>query len=343
MSRIFVSVAAAALLALGVSCSDDDSGRVGPGDAGEKVTLTVYSGRSESFAGPVLERFERETGIRVRAKYGDTAELAAALAEEDDASPADVFWAQDAGALGAISERGLFAELPSSVLERVPAQFRSTDGLWVGITGRARVAVYNPDLVAVSDLPSSVLDLTGPAWKGKVGWPPTNGSFQAFVTALRLLEGDDVARRWLEGMKDNGAKAYRNNIAVVRAVSQGEVAVGLVNHYYLLEMREEGEDLSAELHFFPGGDPGSLVNVAGAGIVRSSDEPQAAERLLAHLLSTESQEYFAQEVWEYPLVEGVAQHEGLPGISEIEAPDVDLSDLSDLQGSLDLLRSAGLL
>lgn len=340
MSRIFVPVAAVALLTLGVACSDDGAT---PGEVDEP-TLTVYSGRSESFAGPILDRFERKTGIEVRAKFGDTAELAAALAEEGKASPADVFWAQDAGALGAISERGLFAELPGAVLDRVPDRFRSTDGLWVGITGRARVAVYNPGLVPASDLPTSVLDLTGPKWKGKVGWAPSNGSFQAFVTALRALKGDEAARQWLEGVKGNGAKAYPNNEALTLAVGRGEVALGLVNHYYLLEMREEeGEDIDGELHFFPGGDPGSLVNVAGAGILRSSDEKAAAAQLLEFLLSEDGQQYFAQEVWEYPLVEGVSQHGDLPKLSKIEAPDVDLSDLADLQGSLDLLRSVGLL
>jgi iron(III) transport system substrate-binding protein len=310
-------------------------------DSGE--SLVVYSGRTEGLIGPLLERFSAETGIRVEVRYGGTAEMAATILEEGANSPADVFIAQDAGALGALAQAGRLRALPSDILERVDPRFASPVGLWVGLSGRARVLVYNPDTLTADQLPLSLLDLTAPEWAGRVGWSPTNGSFQAHVTALRVLLGEDGARAWLEGMVANGAVPYENNRAVVQAVADGEVEVGLVNHYYLYAMQADNPGLAAANYYFPAGDAGALVNVAGAGILDTSAQPGLAQRFVLYLLGAGAQTYFAQQTFEYPLAAGVAPAAALPPLDSIETPALDLSDLSDLQTTLDLLRDTGAL
>ena len=337
------AVLAGALLLL-AACADGD-GTQTTGNEDEAGTLTVYSGREEELVGPIIERFEQTSDIEVDVRYGDTAELAAQILEEGNNSPADVFFAQDAGALGAVAKADLFADLSEEVLDKVPSQFRSPDGQWVGTSGRARVLVYNTQELEESELPDSVLDLTDEAWKGKVGWAPTNGSFQAFVTALRTIEGDDTATAWLEAMKDNDAQSYDGNSPIVQAVASGEIDAGLVNHYYVLEMGAEDAEVkqNAANHFFEGGDVGSLVNVAGVGIMRRADQAESAQEFVDFLLSRTAREYFGEEVYEYPLVSTLPTPEGLPDLDEIEQPDIDLSDLDDLEGTLDLLREADVL
>lgn len=314
-----------------------------PALAQSTETLTVYSGRSESLVGPILAQFSEATGVQIEVRYGGTAEMAATILEEGQNSPADVYIGQDAGALGALAQAGRFATLPSDVLERVPAAFRSDDGLWVGLSGRARVLVYNTELVAQDELPASLLDLTAPEWAGRVAWAPTNGSFQAHVTALRILLGEDAARGWLEGMIANATVPYQNNDSIVQAVIDGEVPAGLVNHYYIVRFLQQFPDAPVDLHFFDSGDVGNLINIAGAGVVNTSDTPALAQRLLLYLLGADAQTYFAQETAEYPLVAGVAQNDVVPPFDSIAAPEIDLSDLSDLETTLTLLSDVGAL
>jgi iron(III) transport system substrate-binding protein len=306
-------------------------------------SLTVYSGRSESLVAPILERFSQATGVTVQVRYGDSAELAALLLEEGDRSPADVFFAQDAGALGAVAQAGLLAPLDPAVLERVAPAFRDPAGRWVGVSGRARTAAYT---TADADLrmPASIMDFTDPAWSGRLGWVPSNASFQAFVTALRVLEGEDVARAWLEGIRANAPVAYENNTAAVQGVASGEVDVAFVNHYYLMRLLAElGDDYPVANHFFAGGDPGSLVNVAGVGTLITSGQHEVARSLVAFLLDEDAQRYFSETTYEYPLVEGVPADPRLPALESLQVPDVDLSRLSDLQGTVALLREVGVI
>ncbi|MYA19735.1 MAG: iron ABC transporter substrate-binding protein [Chloroflexi bacterium] len=332
LSIAMLAVAAGvALLAAG--CGDDD-----------ERELTVYSGRSEDLIGPLLQRFAEESGINVEVRYGGTAQLAALLIEEGEQSPADVYIAQDAGALGAVQAAGLFADLDDDVLELVPSTYRSREGQWVGLSGRARVLVYNTDAVDPSELPASILELTDPKWRGRVGWAPANGSFQAWVTALRVGEGEEAARAWLEGMKANDAAEFPNNTTTVAAVGRGEVDVGLVNHYYLLRfLAEEGESFSARNHHTGPGDIGTLVNVAGAGVLKTSERSDEAREFLEFMLGEEAQRYYAETNSEYPLIAGVPSASHLTPIAELQPPDIDLSDLADLEGTLRLLRSAGVL
>ena len=326
---------ALALLASG--CGGDDEGSAGG-------TLTVYSGREEEIVAPLFKRFEEESGIDVEVRYGDSAELVATLAEEGDRSPADVLFAQDAGSLGAAAEEGLLAELPDDVLERVDERYRDRDGRWVGTSGRARVLAYNTDELSEDDLPEDVFGLADEEWRGRIGIAPTNASFQAFVTAMRLSEGEERTREWLEDVEANDPKFYEGNSAIVDALAAGEVEVGLVNHYYLALLKEEQPDAPVENHFFEGDDPGALVNVAGAGIVEGTDREDAAREFVEWLLSEEGQRFYPEEAEEaeYPLVDGVDGPEGLPPLPELEGPDVDLGDLGpELEETLELLNELG--
>jgi len=307
-------------------------------------SLTVYSGRSQELVGPLLEQFEQDSGISVEVRYGDTAELASLLLEEGENTPADVYFAQDAGALGAVAEEGMFRELPQDILELVPEPFRSPDDQWVGLSGRARVVVYDTRELSEDDLPDSIDGFTDPSWNGRIGWAPTNGSFQAFVTAYRQLEGDDAARQWLEGIQANQPTTYDGNTPIVQAVADGEIDVGFVNHYYLLrQYAEQGQDFPVANYYLSGDDPGALVNVAGAGVLAASERQDAALELIEFLLSQDSQSYFATETFEYPLIEGVDPPAGAPPLDELQTPDLDLSQLADLQGTIRLLQDVGVL
>lgn len=312
------------------------------GDDGE--TLTIYSGRTRDLVEPILESFSKDTGVHIRVRYGDTAELAATILEEGRNSPADVFFAQDAGALGAMVEAGRLKELPDGLLRMVPEPYRAPDTRWVGVSARARVLAFNPDRVREQDLPASVLELTDAKWRNRVSWAPTNGSFQAFVTALRRVKGQDAARNWLVAMKANGARAYSNNVAQVQAVAAGEVDVALVNHYYLYPLlKEHGEGFKARNHFFTDGDIGGMVNVAGVGILDTSKHDATARKFIEYLLSRDAQQYFADKTYEYPLAEGVTPPAGVPALSTLKPPAVDLNGLHDLAGTLALLRETGVL
>jgi iron(III) transport system substrate-binding protein len=307
-------------------------------------TLTVYAGRSEELVGPLIEDFKADSGVDVKVEYAGTTDLAATILEEGDASPADVFFAQDAGALGAVAAEGRLATLPEETLAKVDSRFVSDAGQWVGISGRARVVIYDTRVLDESELPTTIAAFTDPAWKGRIGWAPTNASLQSFVTAFRVLEGDAAAKAWLEGIQANEPKVYDGNDAVLAAVAAGEVEVGFVNHYYLMrQLAEQGESYPVRNHFLPGGDPGSLVNVAGAGVLSSAPNPVAAHAFIDFLLTEESQTYFAKETYEYPLISGVTADPALPSLSEIQSPDIDLSDLADLEGTLQLMQEAGVL
>ena len=319
----------------------DPEARYGEG-AGD---FTLYSGRNETLVGPLVEEYAEEAGVTVDARYGGTGELAATILEEGDNTRASLFFSQDAGALGLLADEGRFAALPSDLLERVDERFRDPQGRWVGVTGRARVLAYNAEVLAEEDLPASVRDLTDPAWAGRVGWAPENASFQAFITAFRLIDGDDAVRAWLEAMIANGTVNFGDsNIATVQAIGNGEIDAGLVNHYYVYAVgREEGEDFPVANHFFAAGDPGSLINVAGIGLIKGAENADAALAFADYLLSDGAQEYFATETFEYPLIEGVAPPEGLVPLNEIGHPDIELGALADLRGSLELLSEVGLI
>jgi len=314
--------------------------------AQEPERLTIYSGRNEELIAPLIEQFTADTGIEVDVLYGDTAAIANQILEEGTNSPADVYIGQDAGALGALAKAGVLRTLPSDVLERVPEHFKSPAGQWVGVSGRARVLVYNPQKLEELglELPASILDLTKPEYKGLVGWAPANASFQSNVTALRVLQGDDVAAQWLADMIANDAVSFgSSNGNLNAAVASGEITMGITNHYYMFRMLAETPDASIAQHFFPAGDPGSLINVAGAGVLTTSDQPGLSQRFILYLLGRDAQQYFVDSTFEYPVIEGIAVNERITALEEIESPVLDLSNLDDLQTTLALIEDSGAL
>lgn len=319
------------------------SGTGGATSGSQPTELTIYSGRNENLVGPLLTSYQDMSGVTINVRYGGTAELAATIMEEGQNSPADIFFGQDAGALGALALAGHFTELPAEILARVDPRFHSSARNWVGTSGRARVFVYNTEMLNEQDVPNDIWALTAPQWKGKIGWAPTNGSFQAFVTALRKLEGEERAREWLEAMIANDVQVYAKNTPIVEATGRGEIELGLVNHYYLYRFLAEDPNFAARNHHPHARDAGSMINVAGVGILDTAKDRPAAEAFVAFLLSDEAQRYFSEETNEYPLVDSIPTAAGLLPLAEVNTPDLDLSDLEDLQGTLRLLQETNAL
>ena len=313
-------------------------------DSGGSEELVIYSGRSENLVQPILDRFEKEEGVDISVRYGDTAELAAAILEEGDNTKADVFFSQDAGALAALADRDRLASLPAAATGVVDERFRDPEGRWVGVSGRARVVAYNTDKLTEADVPDDIFELTDPKWKDRVGMPPTNASFIAFVSALTEEHGRDRTKAFLEGLEANGAKTFDNNIVTIEAVADGEVDLGLVNHYYLYSEFEERPELPVA-NFYPGqkSGAGTFVNVAGIGILEGTEQAEDARKLVDYLLGEEAQTYFSEETTEYPLRDGVPASEELPPLESIKSIQVPLSNLGkDLEASVDLIREVGL-
>jgi iron(III) transport system substrate-binding protein len=307
--------------------------------------VVLYSGRKESLVQPLIDTFTEQTGIEVDVRYAGTTELAAQLLEEGDQSPASVFLSQDGGALGALTDAGLFEILPLEISDRVDPSFTSQDGSWVGVTGRARVIVYDSSTVTEEELPQTATELVGEQWTGKVGVAPPNASFQSFVTAYRVIAGEEAADQWVSDLSNNDPQIFENNGAILEAVNEGEVPLGLINHYYWYRMEAErgADNMKSRLHFTAPGDPASIVNVSGAGILAAQSGDLDALELVEFLVSDQGQEYFVTTTYEYPLVPGIAAPAGLPLLTDLATADFDLSDLRTLSETQDILRNYGLI
>ncbi|MBB1032064.1 iron ABC transporter substrate-binding protein [Dietzia sp. SLG310A2-38A2] len=338
MRRRLAAIAAAGSLVVGLAACTTD----GAGDD----ALVVYSGRSENLVGPLLAQIEENTGIDLEVRYASTPEMAAQIAEEGQASPADLFFSQDAGALGALSKEGLLTQLDEATVAQVPAEYRATDGTWVATSLRARVLVYDSEVLEESDVPDTIDVLTEPEWRGRVGYAPTNASFQSFVTGLRVDRGDEAAEQWLRDFLANEPKTYDNNVALLEAADTGEVELGLTNHYYWYNTAQEKgeENMRARVHYLSKGDPGALVNVAGVGVLASTDRPEDARRVVEELLGEEAQLYFLEEDSEYPVVPGITSEAvGLPPLETLGGPDIDLGDLDGLEQTQQMLTRVGMI
>jgi iron(III) transport system substrate-binding protein len=342
-SLLAVLAAGATVLAL-AGCSPAGSETDSTGAGGEG-TLTLYSGRDEDLVQPLIDMFEKESGIKVDVRYGDTPELASLLLEEGTKTPAEVFLSQDAGALGALSNAGLFSTLPDETTGKVPDGFTSTDGSWVGVTGRARVIAYDGQELAAEEVPTSVDAFATPEWRGRFGIAPTNASFQAFVTAYRVLKGEEAADAWVKGVADNSPQIFENNLAVLAAIDDGVIDAGLLNHYYWFRQAAEtgAENMRAQLSYPESGDPGSIVNVTGAGILTGAEGDADALEFVNFLVSPTAQQYFVDETFEYPLVDGIEAAEGLPELESLKNPNLDLADLDSLEATQELLSRHGLI
>jgi iron(III) transport system substrate-binding protein len=338
LTALAIALATAFLAACGGGSEEAESGD-DPGPEG----ITVYSGRIAPLIGPAIDEHEAEIGKDIQVRFGDSPQLAAQIIEEDEGSPADIFMSQDASALEAVDEAGLLARLPDDILREVPPRFRAETGDWVGTSARSRVVAYDSRELSEEDLPASVLDFTDPEWEGRVGWAPPNASLEAYVSALRSAEGDDVAREWLEGMVANDTQSYDSNTPIRDAIAAGEIDVGLINHYYVAQAKaEEGEAYPVDI-YFPPNDLGSLVNVAGVGVLESSERKEEAFDFIRYLLSRKGQEYFVESSHEYPVVPGIDGPTEVPPLNELPSPDFDLGDFADLQGTVEMMQEAGAL
>lgn len=310
----------------------------------QTTSLTIYSGRDERLVKPVMDRFTKETGIRLNVRYAPSTTLATALVEEGRNSPADVYWSQEPGTLGLVAARGLLARLPQATVGKVPPRFTTRSRRWVGTSARSRVLVYNTQRVPQGQLPASVWGLTNPRWKGKIGIAPTNASFQAFLGATIHLYGESRVRTWLRGLEANDVRTYPSNTTIVQAVGRGDVDVGLVNHYYLYNVLADTPGLPVRNHWFRDGDPGNLVLAAGAGVVAATKKPLQAQRFVDFLLSPWAQRFIARGpgAAEYPLVKGVPRRPGLPALSSVKGPKYPLGRLAaDITPAVRLLLEEG--
>jgi iron(III) transport system substrate-binding protein len=323
-----------ALAAAGVltACGSD-------GDA-----LVVYSAQHESLVRTMLEDFTAETGIELEFRDANDSELANQIVQEGKASPADVFLTENSPGMDVVDRAGLLAPLDQKTLDQVGEAYRPSSGNWVGFAARSTVLAYNPAEIAEDELPASILDLADPAWDGRVGIASGGADFQAIVSAVLALEGEDATREWLTGLQRN-AEVYASNTAVMKAVDEAEVPVGVMYHYYWYRDQAEsglvGDDV--ELHYFRNQDPGAFVSVSGAGVLASSDQPEAAQRLVEWLTSPEAQKRLADSsALEYAVGVGVSSADVLPPLAELQAPDVDPGLLNAPQVT-ELMQEVGLL
>ncbi len=310
---------------------------------GSEDVITVYSGRTSNLIGPLLEDFAESAGIDIEVRYGQSADLALLIDQEGDRSPADIFISQSPGAIGFLAAQGKLRPINGEILGLVPGEFRHAGGLWVGISGRVRVIVYNRDLVDPSELPASVFQLTEERFRDRVAVAPTNGSFQDFVTAMRVAHGDGETSAWLEGLAANDARTYANNTSIVQAVGRGDVPMGLVNHYYNFRAKAEDPGVASENYYFPDDDIGSLIIVTAMGVLSTSDVPELADQLVEFMLGDEAQRFYSEKTFEFPLAAGIAPSSMLPPLSSIGMATYDFDRLGGgLERTKELIDESGL-
>jgi iron(III) transport system substrate-binding protein len=351
--RMLALVAALAMVATACTGDNDAADRApavpddqAAADREPDNTLTVYS-RDREIAEPLFEQFEQQTGIKVRARWGNPVELADQIIEDGADSPADVFYAPLSDALGPLSAAGRLATLSDEQLDRVPEAYRSPDGIWAAVSGRAHVVFYNTDKLTEDDLPDSILGFTDPAWRGRIGWDPTARSLQSAVTALRQVKGEDVARGWLEGMQANAPAVFKGVPfgagPIINAVAAGEIVeVGFGSHFYLYDLQADGDAMNVAAKFYPG-DPGGLLSVDGVGIIKGTDNEAAANAFVDFLLSQTAEQYFAAGNVEIPIVESVEPREGKLTADELTVPGLDVQQLEELDDARELLTEVGIL
>jgi iron(III) transport system substrate-binding protein len=307
-------------------------------------TLTVYSGRGQPLVGDLFDFLESTyDGFEIDPAYGGSADLANRINVEGSNSPADVFYTVNVGALGSLSESGRTVALPDEVLGLPREEFRDPDGEWVGTSGRARTIPYNTEEFDEGEVPDDIFAFPdNESFADGMGWAPTYGSFQDFVTAMRILNGEEETRAWLEGMVENGVSEYQNEQIIANAVADGEIVAGFANHYYIQRVLSGNPDAPLGTAFTDG-DAGSLFNVAGAAVMDTADDEELAANFVRHLLSAEAQEFFAVRTEEYPLIPGVDPLGNLPAIDELNPPELDLTELADVEPTLELMRDVGIL
>ncbi len=307
--------------------------------------LVLYSGRSEALIQPVLDAFQAKyPNVEILLKAGSNSALANGLIEEQSNPQADVFITTEMFTAQSLAQKGLFQSYLPQGAEGLPAEFIGTGQFWVGLTRRARVILYNADLVAPEELPTSIFDLTDPRWKGQVAAAgSTNGGMQAHIAAMRKLVGDESTAEWLEGLLANDVTFFGGHTDVRKAVGAGEFKLGLVNHYYYHLQKAEGSNVGVIYPDQGEGQIGLLTNVTAAAIVKGAKNLPAAQALLDFLVSPEGQKLFAEGNYEYPLLPGVALQEGVAPLETFRLAEIDIpSTALDLDATFDLMETVGL-
>jgi len=330
------------LTALSVSLTACGSSGASSAAGGGK--LTVYNAQHEDLMKAVLDGFTKQTGIAVEVRNGEDPEMANQIVQEGKASPADVFVTENSPAMTLVDSKGDFAKLDQSTLDQVPARYQPSTGTWTGFAARATVLAYNGAQLTKDRLPASILDLAQPQWKGKIGFSPSGADFQAIVSAVVATAGDQKAAAWLKGLKDNG-KVYQGNSAVMQAVNNGEIATGIIYHYYWYKDRAESgaNSKNVELYAFPAGDSGAFTSVSGAGVLASSDQKPEAQQLVRYMTSKAGQEALSgSTALEYSVASDVPANPALPPLASLGAPAVQLADLNGPR-VIEMMQTAGLL
>ncbi|MDE1165850.1 MAG: extracellular solute-binding protein [Pseudomonas sp.] len=309
--------------------------------AADPVSLTLYNGQHKEIGEAIAKAYEAKTGIHINVRKGSSNQLASQVIEEGDRSPADVIYTEESPPLNNLGELGLLAKIDDATLNMLPADYVAKNNTWMGVTARVRVVAFNPKLIAEKDLPKSVMDFAQPQWQGKVGFVPTSGAFQEQAVAIIKLHGRDAAEEWLTGLRAFG-KTYTNNMVALKAVENGEVAAVLVNNYYWFALKKEKGQLDSQLHYFKGGDVGSLVTISSAAALKSSKHPKEAQALLNWMASEEGQRVITNTTAEYPLHKGMESNRGLKPFSELEPPKVTPADLGNAEEALEMERDVGL-
>jgi iron(III) transport system substrate-binding protein len=281
--------------------------------------------------------------FQVFASSAPSSSLAQTVIEEVEAgSPqADVFWSIDASSRGYVADTGAYEPLPDEVVAPVPQTFRGRENAWAGVTGRARSVPYNTEQLSGDDVPDSIGAFPD-AGLGTLGWAPTYGAFKSFVTAMRLLWGPDATREWLVAMREAGTERFPDELVTSGQVADGALDAGLANHYYAMRVKNQRPDAPIDLAFTKN-DAGALVDVSGALRIDGTSKGDLVNDFVRHLLSAEAQEFFATVSFAYPMIEDAAPVGGLPTIDELDPPDLDLSELSELGPTLEIMRQAGVL
>lgn len=309
----------------------------------EDQTLALYNGQHRPPVEALVEAFTAATGIAVVTRNGNSAQLASQLIEEGARSPADIFWSEESPSLAAIDEKGLLAPLDAETLKQIPPTYAARNGTWIGAGARCRVVVYNKAMVEPATLPESVLDFAGPDWAGKVAFAPNSGAFQQQVVAVALMKGRDAALAWLKGLRDHG-EVYNSDSAAVEAVEGGDIALALSNNYYWYALEKElgADNMNSALYHIGNQDPGTLITVSGAGVLKTSKKAEAAQRFVAFMVSAEGQAAIVGAIAEYPLRPGVVSPFPMKPFDQLDPAPVTPADLGDAAEALALLREADL-
>jgi iron(III) transport system substrate-binding protein len=353
MRRVTAAIAIATVLATGAALSACGGAGSGGSDAGG-TTITLYNGQHEQTADSLITAFEHKTGIKVVVRSDDEDVLADQIATEGSRSPADVFFTENSPPLESLQAKGLLAPVTPATLASTPSTFNSPQGDWVGVSARVSVLIYNPSLIPASQLPTHVSQLADPQYKGKLAIAPGETDFQPIVTAYQRAYGTPATLTWLKKIGANAAgHIYPDNETIADEVNRGAAAFGIVNQYYWYRMRAEigAGNMHSKITHFAAGDPGYVLDVSGAAVLKSSKHQAAAQKFVAFLVSTEGQEILATPgtgpkqslSFEYPIASGVTTKAGETPFSQLQPYAITVGELGDGSTAIALIRQAGLL